>query len=124
MNKNLIIMAGTFAAISAMTYTTSVVSKENKALAEITISSVEALSENEMNSLWEWFSQGIRKNEREWIRPCPSEESSSGSANIGAGNGGTTVGGGVSGSHEQTNPSGRDEITCPYGEENCTEVEC
>lgn len=124
MNKRIIIKTGMFAVILAMTYTTSVISKDNNNLEEITIARVEALSSNEMNSFLEWFSQGIHKDEREWIRPCPSEESSSGSANIGVGNGGTTIGGGVSGSHEQTNPSGRDEITCPYGEENCDEVEC
>lgn len=124
MNKNVIIMISTFAAIFAMTYMTSNVSKENKALKELTISSVEALSENEMNSIGEWFTQGLYKDEREWIRPCPSEESYSGSVNVEVGKGNITIGGGIGGSYEQTNPSGRNELTCPYGEENCTTIDC
>lgn len=99
-----------------MIYTTSKVIKENKELGNLTITQVEALSGSEYNNFWEALSQGILKNEREYIRPCPSTESSSGSANIGDG--------GISGSHEQTNPSGRNEITCPYGDTNCTVIDC
>lgn len=75
---------------------------------------------NSTNPWYQWPTQGITKDEREYIRPCPS--SSGGSGSIGGGGGGVT--GGVSGSHSQTNPSTRNEITCPYGTVNCSEVGC
>ncbi len=75
---------------------------------------------NEPNSGWTWWTQGATKDEREYIRPCPTEQSSSGSGN--ASYGGASAGG--SGSSSQTNPAGRTDISCPYGYDNCTPVGC
>lgn len=91
-----------------------------KDLYDLTFSEIEATADNEWNDWNEWFTQGFTKDEREWVRPCPSSESSSGNGSISNGN--IEIGGG--GSHSQTNPSGRYEITCPYGNENCTAIEC
>lgn len=86
----------------------------------LSLSEVEALAGGEWNSWDQWLSQGLTKDEREWMRPCPSQESGSGYGN--GSYGGVGVGGG--GSYSQTNPSGRNEITCPYGNENCTPIGC
>jgi len=91
---------------------------------DVNLQNAEALASSEW-SFWDGLGnflsgQGWTKDEREWIRPCPSEQSSSGSGSVSYG-GGTASG---SGSSSTTNPSGRNEITCPYGSENCTQIKC
>ncbi len=75
---------------------------------------------HETNSFFEWFSQGITKDEREERRVCPSSSSSSGSASGSYGG----ASGSVSGSSTQTNPDGRYEYICPYGYANCSRIKC
>lgn len=96
------------------------VANTKKDLYDLALSNIEDTADNEWNSWNEWLSQGFTKDEREWMRPCPSSESSSGNGSISNGN--IEIGGG--GSHTQTNPSGRYEITCPYGNSNCTAIGC
>ena len=123
MNKKLIGI-GVAGMIAAFAYVNFEVINDNEDLSDLTLQDVEALSDTEWNNWTQWLTQGFTKDEREWMRPCPSTESSSGSGSVGVGKGDTSVEVGGSGSHEQTNPSGRNEITCPYGDTNCTEVEC
>ncbi|MCD8235426.1 MAG: NVEALA domain-containing protein [Prevotellaceae bacterium] len=123
MNKKLIGI-GVAGMIAAFAYVNFETINDNDDLSDLTLQDVEALSDTEWNSWEQWLSQGLTKDEREMMRPCPSTESSSGSGSIGVGNGNTNVEVGGSGSHEQTNPSGRKEIVCPYGNTNCTEVAC
>lgn len=94
--------------------------KKSNNNSNIALFDVEALADVEWNHWTQWWGQGFTKDEREYERPCPSDESSSGSGNVSHGN--TSIGGG--GSHSQTNPSGRNEITCPYGSDNCTPIDC
>lgn len=93
---------------------------ENDRIIDLSLSNVEASAESEWNDWNDWFTQGATKDEREWMRPCPITESSSGQG--GASHGNTSVSGG--GSHSQTNPSNRQEITCPYGSSNCSAIGC
>ena len=117
MKKNLFLGLITVATAIVVFVNVNEISNEKKLTSLIEI---EALATNEWNDWNQWFSQGFTKDEREWIRPCPSEESNSGYGN--GSYGGVSIGGG--GSHSQTNPSGRCEITCPYGNENGTSVGC
>lgn len=91
-----------------------------RSVSMLSLGNIEAIANPEWNDWSEWFSQGLHKDEREWVRPCPSQETGSGF--IGGSYGGGSISGG--GSHSQTNPSGRSEITCPYGSSNCTPVGC
>lgn len=110
-----------FIIISVMVTTVfNVVFVKNNDRTDISLTNIEAWGGNEWNDWNEWLTQGLTKDEREFVRPCPSEETSSGSGSISHGD--TSVGG--SGSHSQTNPTGRNEITCPYGSTNCTAIDC
>lgn len=93
---------------------------KNDRILDVSLSSVEAFAGGEWNDWNEWLTQGATKDEREWNRPCPATESSSGQGGVSHGD--TSVSGG--GSHSQTNPSGREEITCPYGSSNCSAIDC
>ncbi len=96
------------------------VKNSNCAIAEITLFNAEALAETEWNDWTQWLSQGFTKDEREIVRPCPSDQSSSGNGSISVG--GNSASGG--GSHSQTNPTGRYDIACGYGSVNCSPVKC
>lgn len=116
--KKFIYGASCIVSIILIGFNVSLVNTQND-LYDLVLSDIEATADNEWNSWNEWVSQGLTKDEREWMRPCPSSESSSGNGSISNGN--IEIGGG---SHSQTNPSGRYEITCPYGNANCTAIGC
>lgn len=78
----------------------------------------------EWNDWTQWPSQGLTKDERELIRRCPDNSSSSGSGSISGGYGGASGSISGSGSSSQTNPPDRVDISCPYGQQNCTPVGC
>lgn len=108
------------AVIAIVAYVNYDVTKESDSNYNLSFMEIEALADNEWNDWNEWLTQGLTKDEREWVRPCPSEEYGEG---YGEGSyGDISIGGG--GSHGQVNPNGRNEITCPYGNSNCTEVNC
>lgn len=97
-------------------------------LAQTNSSQTGGSSSGDGSSSWnnwsQWLSQGLTKDEREYVRPCPSSSSSGSSGSASGGYGGAS--GSISGStsNSQTNPSGRNEITCAYGSTNCTSVGC
>lgn len=43
---------------------------------------VEALADGEYNDWTDWFSQGLKKDEREMTRPCPAQENNSGHVGV------------------------------------------
>lgn len=106
-------------AVTALAILNVNLSIESNEISKVTLYDVESLS-NELNSITQWWSQGLTKDEREWIRPCPASQSNSGSGSVSY-NGASVSG---SGSSSQTNNNERSEITCPYGSDNCSEVPC
>lgn len=93
---------------------------ENDNQTDLSLVDVEAWADNEWNDWNQWLTQGLTKDEREEKRPCPTEESSTGSGSISHGD--TSISGG--GSHSQTNPATREEYICPQGNTNCTAIGC
>lgn len=117
MKKNCIIIG---LGVLVMCYVNFSIVNSKGEMTHFSLDEIEALADSELNNWNEWFSQGLTKDEREWIRPCPNQEYNSGY--VEGGYGGANIGAG--GSHGQVNPSGRNEITCPYGNQNCTSVDC
>lgn len=124
MKKKMLAVSAASLIISSMIGVNVMVSKQGEEINRLlNVGMVEALAadeEYEVNSWYQWLSQGITKDEREFKRSCPSDTSGSGYVN-GSYNG---VGVGVGGSYSQQNPSGREEIRCAHGYENCTTVDC
>jgi hypothetical protein len=84
---------------------------------------VETLSgESSPNPWYLWLSQGLTKDEREYKRKCPTNNSSNSNTTVSISYRGFT--GSISYSSTTTNSSDREEITCAYGSTNCTPVNC
>ena len=117
--KKIFLYGSTIIAVVAIALLNVTIIKNDRII-DISLSNVEASAGSEWNDWNEWFTQGATKDEREWMRPCPITDSSSGQGSVSHGD--TSVSGG--GSHSQTNPTGRQEITCPYGSSNCSSIGC
>lgn len=119
-NKNLGIVCIIAIAIFGTFNINMINSGESDVNLKVILTSANAQTETTSNHWTQWIPYGFTKDEREYERSCPTEQSTSTSGN--ASSGGNSAGG--SHSSSQTNPTGRNELRCATGTENCDVVDC